>query len=74
MSDEPKRLRWHRLFDWSGAALSVLAGAILGGFVGINLFCSAPRAGFDSGVLGLYVGGSCGMLAGVLVYAFLRNH
>jgi hypothetical protein len=72
MSDEPKRLWWHRPVDWFGAALSVLAGAVLGGFFGINLFCQ-PGAAFDCGVLGLYVGGSCGMLAGVVGYAILRN-
>jgi hypothetical protein len=47
MSDEPKRKRsWRRLVDWSGAALSVLAGALLGGFFGVDLFCQLPRAGF----------------------------
>jgi hypothetical protein len=72
MSDEPKRRFRRRLLDWSGAALSVLAGAVLGGFFGINLFCQTG-AGFDCGVLGLYVVGSCGMIAGVVGYAILRN-
>ena len=72
MSDEPKRLRWHRLFDWSGAASRCLPGISWEASLAQPLLQCA-RAGFDSGVLGLYVGGSCGMLAGVLVYAFLSN-
>ena len=59
--------------DWFGAALSVLAGAVLGGLFGLDICCQLPRAGFDCGVLGLYVGGSCGMIAGVVGYAILRN-
>src|SRR5580693_6921327 len=56
----------------TGCTLIVTGGRGLLGDFNRDSFCQ-PGAGFDCGVLGLFVGGSCGMIAGVVGYAILRN-